>query len=244
MVEAGRFVWRTRRARRCGPGEWSGCFVFIADRDHVIFRATRRHTQGGRRDVEGFEGCGRRVLDTLMRHGCESAVGFIWRFWRCRDPSRPSRWRLWDDRECSRWSARPKTVRSARPSELGRPSRCWSSSSDGSASARRWMLGPPRRRSPITTTSVRDFAASHRRSTGLDNNISEGALRNLVLGRRNWGSSRTPTGCAGTRSSIAIASCALHGLDATRYLDEVLRLAPHWSTTRMLECRRALGRDA
>jgi hypothetical protein len=32
-----------------------------------------------------------------------------------------------------------------------------------------------------------------------------------------------------------IASCALHGLNAQDYLEQVLRLAPHWSVKRMLE---------
>jgi transposase len=32
-----------------------------------------------------------------------------------------------------------------------------------------------------------------------------------------------------------IASCVLHGLNAEQYLEEVLRLAPHWPVTRVLE---------
>lgn len=32
-----------------------------------------------------------------------------------------------------------------------------------------------------------------------------------------------------------IASCALHGLNPQEYLEQVLRLAPHWPITRMLE---------
>lgn len=32
-----------------------------------------------------------------------------------------------------------------------------------------------------------------------------------------------------------IASCGLHGINAQTYLEQVLRLAPHWPITRMLE---------
>jgi hypothetical protein len=70
----------------------------------------------------------------------------------------------------------------------------------------------------------------------IHNNRSEAALRNLVLGRANWMWFENETGlkwyCA-FRSLIA--SCALHRLNAEVYLDQVLRLAPHWPTSRMLE---------
>jgi len=70
----------------------------------------------------------------------------------------------------------------------------------------------------------------------LDNNISEQQLRNLVLGRSNWTFFENRTGLLwyATFRSL-IASCALHGLNAEHYLEEVLRLAPHWPVTRVLE---------
>jgi hypothetical protein len=70
----------------------------------------------------------------------------------------------------------------------------------------------------------------------LDNNISEQQLRHLVLGRHNWNYFENETGLkwyAVFRSLIA--SCKLHALEPQEYLDEILRLAPHWSTTRMIE---------
>ena len=61
-------------------------------------------------------------------------------------------------------------------------------------------------------------------------------LRNLVLGRDAWKYFANRTGvrwyCV-FRSLIA--SCALHGLNPQTYLEQVLRLAPHWPVTRMLD---------
>ena len=39
----------------------------------------------------------------------------------------------------------------------------------------------------------------------------------------------------GEPGAATIASCVLHGLNAEQYLEEVLRLAPHWPVTRVLE---------
>lgn len=83
-------------------------------------------------------------------------------------------------------------------------------------------------------TGLRAFLTDGR--LRLDNNISEAQLRHLVVGRHNWNFFENESGLrwyAVFRSLIA--SCALHGLEAKTYLDEVLRLAPHWPTTRMLE---------
>jgi hypothetical protein len=70
----------------------------------------------------------------------------------------------------------------------------------------------------------------------LDNSVSERGLRNLVLGRANWLYFANETGlqwyCV-FRSLIA--SCPLHQLNPQTYLEQVLRLAPHWPVHRMLE---------
>lgn len=70
----------------------------------------------------------------------------------------------------------------------------------------------------------------------IHNNGSEAALRKLVLGRANWMHFENETGLKWycTFRSL-IASCAMHGLNAEQYLEQLLRLAPHWPTTRMLE---------
>jgi hypothetical protein len=70
----------------------------------------------------------------------------------------------------------------------------------------------------------------------IHNNASEAALRNLVLGRSNWMWFENETGLSWycTFRSL-IASCALHGINAGTYLEQLLRIAPHWPSTRMLE---------
>jgi len=70
----------------------------------------------------------------------------------------------------------------------------------------------------------------------IDNNICEGLLRSLVLGLNNWRYFETETGLKwyATFRSL-IASCHMHGLCPERYLECVLRLAPHWSQRRLLE---------
>jgi transposase len=70
----------------------------------------------------------------------------------------------------------------------------------------------------------------------LDNNVCEGQLRSLVLGQNNWQYFENETGLRWyTVFRSLIASCKLHGLCPERYLECVLRLAPHWSQKRLLE---------
>lgn len=70
----------------------------------------------------------------------------------------------------------------------------------------------------------------------IDNNVCEGQLRNLVLGLNNWQRFETPNGLRWyTVFRSLIASCQLHDLCPQRYLECVLRLAPHWPKRRMLE---------
>jgi len=70
----------------------------------------------------------------------------------------------------------------------------------------------------------------------LDNSISEQQLRNAVLGRHNWMFFANETGLKWyTKFRSLIASCALHDINAHQYLEQVLRLAPHWPVSRVLE---------
>ncbi len=70
----------------------------------------------------------------------------------------------------------------------------------------------------------------------IHNNASERALRNLVLGRSNWIYFGNETGLKWyTVFRSLMASCPLHGLNPQLYLEQVLRLAPHWPVTRILE---------
>jgi transposase len=70
----------------------------------------------------------------------------------------------------------------------------------------------------------------------LDNTRSERALRKIVVGRKNWlfyGSDLHAEAAAAIFSIIA--SCRLHRLDALNYLQDVLRLLPHWPKDRYIE---------
>lgn len=70
----------------------------------------------------------------------------------------------------------------------------------------------------------------------IDNGVSERALRNLVLGNANWTFFANETGLKWyTTFRSLIASCALHRIHPQVYLEEILRLSPHWSQLRMLE---------
>lgn len=70
----------------------------------------------------------------------------------------------------------------------------------------------------------------------IHNNESERQLRSLVVGRANWlfvGSDETaPWTC--TFVSL-VASCQLHGLDPEGYLRDLFRVLPVWPKNRMLE---------
>jgi hypothetical protein len=68
------------------------------------------------------------------------------------------------------------------------------------------------------------------------NAVSERALRNVVLGEANWTFFANETGLRwyATFRSL-IASCILHRLNCELYMEEVLRLVPHWPKPRVIE---------
>ena len=70
----------------------------------------------------------------------------------------------------------------------------------------------------------------------IDNNASERALRRIAVGRKNWlfcGSDDHAVAAANLMSLIA--SCKLHGIEPTSYLEAVIRLVPVWPAERRLE---------
>ena len=70
----------------------------------------------------------------------------------------------------------------------------------------------------------------------IHNNGAEGQLRNLAQGRDNWRYFVNRTGLNWyTTFRSLIASCHLHGINPQTYLEEVLRLAPHWPATQLLQ---------
>lgn len=70
----------------------------------------------------------------------------------------------------------------------------------------------------------------------IHNNAAEGQLRNLAMGRDVWRYFVNRTGLNWyTTFRSLIASCHLHGINPQTYLEEVLRLAPHWPVTQLLQ---------
>jgi len=70
----------------------------------------------------------------------------------------------------------------------------------------------------------------------LDNTRSERSLRTIVVGRKNWMFYGSDTHAESAAAIFTlIASCRLHALDPTRYLDEIMRLLPYWPSDRFLE---------
>lgn len=225
-------------------------FVFIADADHVIFRPTREHSSAAIAGLlDGFQGHllsdASLIYDALHRDGItEVCCWFHLRryFWKAR-ATEPRR-------------ALEVLAIIAKLFEVGRETNLISMPDRTEERARRarpilelldrWIAherGSVDERSPLAAAityydnqrnGLRAFLTDGR--LRLDNNISEGQLRHLVVGRHNWNFFENESGLrwyAVFRSLIA--SCTLHGLEAKTYLDEVLRLAPHWPTTRMLE---------
>ena len=82
--------------------------------------------------------------------------------------------------------------------------------------------------------ALRRFLADAR--IAIHNNLAEQQLRNLGLGRHNWTFFANENGLRWyTTFRSLIASCYLHQLNPREYLEEILRLAPHWSARRVLE---------
>ena len=75
-------------------------------------------------------------------------------------------------------------------------------------------------------------------------NLNSGLSTNLVLGLNNWQRFETPNGLRWyTVFRSLVASCKLHDLCPQRYLECVLRLAPHWPMQRMLELAPSYWRE-
>ena len=70
----------------------------------------------------------------------------------------------------------------------------------------------------------------------LENNAAERALRPIAAARKSWlffGSDDHASAAANLFSLVA--SCKLHGLDPEDYLQDVIRVMPHWPRDRYLE---------
>jgi len=226
-------------------------YVFIADRDHVVFRHTAENTSTAVEGfLHGFHGHllsdAAAVYDVLHREHDIVEVGCWFHarryFYRALESDRPRalealaiiRELFVADRACRDIPMPERTE--ARAAKARPILAIW----DTWIEHNRGRVDP---RSPLRKAigyydnqreALRRFLDDGR--LRVDNNISEGALRKLVLGRRNWNWFANETGLRWyTVFRSLIASCALHGLNPMLYFEHLLRLAPHWPITRMLE---------
>jgi transposase len=236
--------------RRCES--WH-VFVFIADQDHVVFRYDREHTGA----IFAKMLCGYRgnlladaasVFDVLYReHGMtEHCCWFHARrpFYRAleTDPQRALEslsliGKLFEvDRELRAENLDLDTFTRAR-AERAEPIL---KMMDDWVNLHRGCVDP---RGPLNAAigyydnqreALHRFLKDGR--IRLDNNLSEQALRNVVVGEANWIFFANETGIRWyTTFRSLIASCALHQLNPEIYLEQLLRLAPHWPRSRVLE---------
>jgi len=236
--------------------EEGGCenwhvFALTADRDHVVFTYAPEHTSAMASSfLKGFHGYvladASTIFDVLYREhgmiecGCWSHARRY--FWRALETERERAMeaiaiiaKLFEiDRECRDIPMPQRTAERARRAKpiLGM--------FDAWIEHHRGHVDP---RGPLDKAigyyknqrdALRRFLDDGR--LPLDNTVSERALKNVILGRHNWLFFANETGLRWyTTFRSLIASCALHGLNAQDYLEKLLRLAPHWPVTRMLE---------
>jgi transposase len=228
-------------------------FVFLADRDHVVFRYVQQHATADKvKDLlEGFRGHllvdAAPIYDALFETGdiIEHCCWFHCRryFYRALETDKALALgplsliaKLFEiDRECSSISDPDEytDVRATRSKPLLELLDEW-------MDRHRDHVDP---RGPLDKAigyydNQRD--ALHRFTEDsrirLSNNLAEQQLRNLAQGRDNWRFFANETGVRWyTTFRSLIASSRLHNLNPQTYIEEVLRLAPHWPVTRVLE---------
>lgn len=225
-------------------------FVFIADRDHIVFRYAEKHTSDTISDMlQGFRGFVQAdaatifnvlYVEGMIEVGCW--IHFRRYAWKglSSDPNRALEIlsvisKLFEiARECAEIPMPERTeVRAARAKPILQLVDQW-------MDRNRDRVDP---RSPLDSAITyydNQRAALHRfledGRLRLDNNLSEQQLRNVILGCHNWTFFANETGLRWyTTFRSLIASCALHDLNPQVYLEQLLRLAPHWSKERMIE---------
>lgn len=229
-------------------------WVTIADRDHVFFRYSARHTkEEPKAFFKGFKGYlhadASSVYDALFRQDDGPTEVACWSharrgyFWSIRSAREPALIGIGFINKLFEIDRGLKDLPPGRRAELRR-ARC----APVLAAFRDWRdklladtnLEP---RSPIARAlrytrnhwdALTRFLEDGR--LRLDNNLSELELRRLVVGRRNWlfvgSDEHAPATC--TFVSL-IASCSLHRLDPEGYLRDLFRVLPSWPRNRVLE---------
>lgn len=240
----------TEQSRSCQP--WH-VFVFIADRDHVVFRYDREHTGAVfTKMLKGYHGNlladAASVFDVLYRdHGMtENGCWFHARrpFYQALETDSVRAFeglalisKLFEVDRNLRAENLDLVTFTQRRAEQSRPIL---KLFDGWVALNEQRVDP---RSPLDSAigyyrnqreALHHFLYDGR--IRLDNNLSEQALRNLVVGLANWVFFANETGIGWyTTFRSLIASCALHGLNPEIYLEQLLRIVPHWPKNRALE---------
>ena len=227
-------------------------FVFLADRDHVVFRHVLQHatSESIAKLLQGFRGHlladAAPIYDALFADGSivEHACWFHCRryFYRALETDKDRAMgplsliaRLFKiDDECKLAPLADRTeLRAKRAAPVLAMLDKW-------VEIHRDQVDP---RGPLAAAigyyenqrdALRRFLADAR--IAIHNNLAEQQLRNLGLGRHNWTFFANENGLRWyTTFRSLIASCYLHQLNPREYLEEILRLAPHWSARRVLE---------
>jgi transposase len=245
--------------RPCRKGHY---FVQIADRDHILFEFTAKHTSEVVRALfKGFEGYvqadAASVYDALFRPtGDEDGDGKQRREVACWSHARRKYWEAALSKEPV---AREALLRIGKLFELDAELRGKRRPPSKIAKLRREHLRPLVEEFLAFANRefdrVRDRRGSLRSALGysvrqadalraflddgrlrMDNNLSEGQLRKVVRIRDAalFAGSDEHAEAAGHILSL-IASARLHELDPERYLRDVIRVLPHWPRERFLE---------
>ena len=236
---------------KCKKGHF---WVFVADRDHVIFRYTQRHRK--EEPLGFFKGFGGVVLadassvydalfslpDGPMEAGCWSHARRY--FYKALSSDRERALvgvgfanKLFEiERAIKKFSPAERLLRR---NELSRPVieafNAWRSRelehpdvAEGTSIRRAFQY------SVNHWTALCRFLEDGR--VPIHNNQSELELRRMVIGRANWLFVGSDDSAAWTCTLVSlVASCGLHALDPEAYLRDLFRVLPSWPTDRMLE---------
>jgi transposase len=241
--------WPDER-RRCES--WH-VFAFIADRDHVVFRYDREHSGAVfEKLLAGYHGNlladAASVFDVLYRdHGMtEHGCWFHARrpFYRALETDRERALEALSliaklfqiDGQLRTQNLDLPTFTRLRAERAGPILKLF----DDWIELNRGQVDP---RSPLDSAigyydnqrdALHRFLGDGRIS--LDNNGSERELRKLVVGLANWVFFANESGIRWyTTFRSLIASCMLHELNPEIYLEQLLRIVPHWPKQRVLE---------
>lgn len=228
-------------------------FVFAADRDHVVFRYSQRNTSAAVADMlHGF--CGHLLADAAATYDALFRAGDVVEV-ACWMHQRRYVYRAL---ETDRDRALEGLAIIGKLFEIDRSCRALGLDVEAFGVARAQQARPmvelfdrwvARHRGAVDPRGPLDKAigyygnqreALHRfledGRLRLDNGVSERALRNVVLGEQNWTFFANETGLRWyTTYRSLIASCLLHRINPELYMEELLRLAPHWPRPRVLE---------